>query len=550
MLRGATPRSWCFERGGGAGPLLLNVPHRGRLAPRAAATAAEQRGKPSVVVVGGGWAGFSCTWQLLKQGFAVRLLDAAENPGGLSSGWRTPGGRGVEAGIKGFWYHYKNIDRLVDEELCLPESPFTPYTSSTFWSPAGKVVKAPIFQDLPRLPSPLSSLVYTLQDFPNLSILDRLSAWPLLKAFLEFDLDEASFVKYDRMSARELFFREGVSQELYDQFLEPVLLALLFVPLENLSAATALAVLNNYVLAHQPDFDVRWCRGSVAEQIFGPWVHRILEAGGVIEGGTAVEKIAVRNNRVASLRARRGGTTLEYTPDYVVLAAGVGAIQAINRSSPELAAYEEFRAINNFDRVDVLAARLWFDTRVDMGDCSSNVVAGFDENVAGTFFDLNTLQPGEYGDEMGQVVEVDLYNAAGFMSLDDSRIIEEVQQRYLGRCFEGFRNATVVDASVLKFPRAVTKFVPGSHAWMPPIRSSVANLFFAGDYVKHGPNEHGARGLSQEKAYVTGMQAALECSRAEGLPIPAAAVPIDVEPDEEHIAFLKGAVRSARELSL
>ena len=60
------------------------------------------------------------------------------------------------------------------------------------------------------------------------------------------------------MSARELFLSSGVSQELYQQFLEPVLLALLFVPLENLSAATALAVLNNYVLAHQPDFDVRW----------------------------------------------------------------------------------------------------------------------------------------------------------------------------------------------------------------------------------------------------------------------------------------------------
>jgi hypothetical protein len=34
----------------------------------------------------------------------VTLVDAAENPGGLSTGWRTPKGRAVEAGIKGFWY--------------------------------------------------------------------------------------------------------------------------------------------------------------------------------------------------------------------------------------------------------------------------------------------------------------------------------------------------------------------------------------------------------------------------------------------------------------
>ena len=34
----------------------------------------------------------------------MTLLEAAANPGGLSAGWRTPGGRAVEAGMKGFWY--------------------------------------------------------------------------------------------------------------------------------------------------------------------------------------------------------------------------------------------------------------------------------------------------------------------------------------------------------------------------------------------------------------------------------------------------------------
>ena len=41
---------------------------------------------------------------LAEQGYSVTLLDGAETPGGLSAGWRTPQGRAVEAGIKGFWY--------------------------------------------------------------------------------------------------------------------------------------------------------------------------------------------------------------------------------------------------------------------------------------------------------------------------------------------------------------------------------------------------------------------------------------------------------------
>ncbi len=49
-------------------------------------------------------AGFGAAKHLSQQGYNVTLIDASPNPGGLSAGWRTPQGRAVEAGIKGFWY--------------------------------------------------------------------------------------------------------------------------------------------------------------------------------------------------------------------------------------------------------------------------------------------------------------------------------------------------------------------------------------------------------------------------------------------------------------
>lgn len=56
--------------------------------------------------MGGGWAGFAAALALAKAGgVEVTLLDASENPGGLSSAFTTPGGQIVlEAGIKGAWY--------------------------------------------------------------------------------------------------------------------------------------------------------------------------------------------------------------------------------------------------------------------------------------------------------------------------------------------------------------------------------------------------------------------------------------------------------------
>ena len=47
----------------------------------------------------------------------MTLLDGSPNPGGLSAGWRTPQGRSVEAGVKGFWYSL--YSKLVSAPECM-----------------------------------------------------------------------------------------------------------------------------------------------------------------------------------------------------------------------------------------------------------------------------------------------------------------------------------------------------------------------------------------------------------------------------------------------
>ena len=42
---------------------------------------------------------------------------------------------------------------------------------------------------------------------------------------------------------------------------------------------------------------------------------------------------------------------------------------------------------------------------------------------------------------------------------------------------------------------------------MPSTLTSLAGVYMAGDWLAQGPGTHGAKGLSQEKAYVTGLQA-------------------------------------------
>ena len=75
---------------------------------------------------------------------------------------------------------------------------------------------------------------------------------------------------------------------------------------------------------------------------------------------------------------------------------------------------------------------------------------------------------------------------------------------------EGGGGIAVEDVAVVRVGNAVSHFAPGTYRNFPGIRSeSLENLCFAGDWVDRG----GHRSWSQEKAYVTGLQAAGPPSR-------------------------------------
>lgn len=75
-----------------------------------------------------------------------------------------------------------------------------------------------------------------------------------------------------------------------------------------------------------------------------------------------------------------------------------------------------------------------------------------------------------------------------------------------------FANACVVDSWVGKYPGAVSWFSPGSYTLRPPLEGAgngvLPNVKCAGDWVRMGDREHGAKGLCQERAYVSGIEAA------------------------------------------
>lgn len=482
-----------------------------------------------VTVVGAGWAGLGATYHLAQQGYDVTLLEASPYPGGLVAGWQTPAGRSVEGGIHGFWYPYQNIFSLVRE---LGLSPFTPFTRSSQYSPAGLEVESPIFQNELRLPAPLGTFLYT--QFKRLPLIDRLSALPLLYAVVDFDNSDEAWWRYDKVTARELFKQFGVSGRLYKDSFEPMLLVGLFAPGEQCSAAAALGMLYYFILAHQPDFDVVWCRGTVGERIFNPWVERIEQVGGKVLTNKRVSDLILDSNGKA--KGVVCGDEV-FDTDAVIFAVSVSGIKKIVSGSACLQDYREFRDLSNLGGIDVLATRLWFESKINIRH-PSNACFGFEPTTGWTFFNLNELHD-EYRHEPGSVIEADFYHANQLLTMSDQQIVAQVQ-RDLATCVPAFREAKVIDFNVIRVPQGVTHFAPGSYQYLLPAHTRIENVFLSGDWVI---NRHGS--WSQEKAYVTGLEAANLVIERFGYGKEAKIIP--VEADEPHIQFARTINQVARD---
>ncbi|KAL5791235.1 hypothetical protein ACOSQ2_006123 [Xanthoceras sorbifolium] len=480
----------------------------------------EEKKKKKVLIVGSGWAGLGAAHHLCKQGFEVKVLDDGNGLGSPD-----------DVCIQGFWYPYQNIFSLVDE---LGIKPFTNWMKSAQYSDEGLEVEFPIFQDLPQLPTPFGTLLYT--QFNRVPLVDRLTSLALMAAVIDFDNTDTAWRKYDSVTARELFKQFGCSDRLYRDVIGPLLQVGLFAPAEQCSAAATLGILYYFILAHQKNFDLVWCRGTLKELIFEPWMDSMRTRGSEFLDGRKVTDF-VFDEETGCVSAVACGDE-KYNADAVILAIGISALQELVKNSAALCTREEFVKVLNLACIDVISVKLRFDRKVIIPN-ASNACSGFGDSFAWTFFDLNQIHD-EHKEDLVTVLQADFYHANELLPLKDEHVLEKVMS-CLSKCIKDFDTATVTDKQIQRFPKFLTHYFPGSYKYMMRGSTSFANLFMAGDWIT---TRHGS--WSQEKSYVTGLEAANLV--VDYLEDGSFAKIVPVEEDEPHIEALRNLNRRFNEI--
>ena len=132
----------------------------------------------------------------------------------------------------------------------------------------------------------------------------------------------------------------------------------------------------------------------------------------------------------------------------------------------------------------------------------ANVAATSLRGAGATFFMLDQLQNAEQdalwggGEPQGSVVASDFYNSTAIAALSDQEIVNTLLYELLPWAVPS-RLAQVLEFEVRRYPGSVSLFSPGSFSKRPPLQTALPSVVCAGDWVRMGEREHGAKGCAR-----------------------------------------------------
>jgi uncharacterized protein with NAD-binding domain and iron-sulfur cluster len=546
----------------------------------------------TVVVIGGGWAGFSAADALTTAKWPgsagdgavnVRLLDASpRGPGGLAGGWRTPVlGRPVEAGLHGFWREYRNTFAAIERIGLDLDDVLTPFQPSVLYSQSGRVALAPVLgsgklsnekpslqnvdwsnpsKSLSRiaelLPPPLDiALLSEFSPDSPLSVADRLSALGLLGAWADFEQEDAdSWARYDKISAESLFLATaGVSTTLYQELVSPLLHVLPMTPGYDCSAAAALSCFHVFALQAAGAFDVRWCRGTISERIFNPWAKLLQSTGRVnIQGSAKVTSVRAVSDSESKLIVTVNDEE-EIECDAVVFAVGISAAQRLISACPPLAAAPQTERWDALRAVTCVAVRLFFrPSTADSGFLPPGIFEAMKDSpvaVCGArignipqlsetgfcIYDLQRLQDDfSATNSTCASLEVDFFRADDIANIANDTQVTELTLRAISAALNigPIDPDLVIDVSVVRARNAVSHFCVDSASRSPSVKLA-RGIYMCGDWI----DRTGHASWSTEKSVVTGRQAASVIAADFGMECDATVIP--AAPDTVQLSSLR-----------
>ncbi len=416
--------------------------------------------RPTVVVVGGGWAGLAAAVALVERGVAVQLFERRAVLGGRAYSYRArEAGHSVDNGqhlmmgcydaTLGFLRRIGAADRVEEQ----------PQLSVPFLHPDRGTA---VFR-CASAPSPLHLTLGALR-YAHLSPAERLK---LLVGGMRIAL---GYRGGSSATVAEALAAAGQGANLRTCFWDPLAIAVLNELPERASVDLFAEVLRRVFFAPARASRIVFPRAGLSELCAEPAARAIERGGGSIETGPAVRALALADGRVCGVSVH--GRAEPVPADAVLLAVPPAATRALLpdalRDAPAL------RGIGDIKAAPIVSVHLWYDRTFPAAR-----MAGFLDGPIHWLF-KPPMQP-ESGTYLTLVV-----SGAYELAEKPPDEIRAIALRELDRYVPALRGQAPVDALVVKETSATYAATPSEQALRPKTRTEIANLYLAGDWTDTG----------------------------------------------------------------
>jgi squalene-associated FAD-dependent desaturase len=429
-------------------------------------------------VIGGGLAGLSSAVALAEAGLQVRLLEKRPHLGGRATSYTLPDGSEVD--------NCQHVTLGCCTNL------------ADFYSRVGAAGKIRFYDRLYFVDaqgrrstmeaSPLPPPLHMAPSFLLFSPLDLADKRAIANAMMEIAVRGGDPPGISGISMLGWLERMKQTPAAIERFWRVVLVSALDEELSRTDARYGIEVFWKAFLANKGGYRVGIPSVPLGD-LYGGCREAIVQRGGEVRLRSGIREIRIRENRFVSVAMEDG---YEVSADACIAAVPHDAL--LNLLPKEMGTGNgSLAGLRNIKTSPITGVHLWYDRTVmtepflTLLDHSTQWV--FNKTLLYKTDETDrsnarpTGQSGQPSDADGQYLQL-VISASYDLVVKSRQEIIDLCRRELAEVLPATREAQLRKATVIKEINATFSPEPGVDRWRPPQKSTVANLFLAGDWTR------------------------------------------------------------------
>ena len=428
----------------------------------------EQNNDISVTIIGGGLSGISAAINLIQKGFKITLIEKRPYLGGRTFSFADSNTNDqVDNGQHLFMGCFKNFIKLL-KSLSVYDKVYTQKSLKTEILSKGKIG---ILKSLPYLGK--FHMSPSLLRYPHVNFKDKIRIiYGMIKADL-INLNDNNAIKLDKITFRKWLENNYQNENTIKNIWNLIILPTLNDDISNVSAYMGLMVIKNSILAKPKEASLGYSKSGLSQLLDMPTQDFINQRSGKILLNQNVKSLNFNNDKLENIKLSKD---IVIKSDFYIFAIPFNELT--NLLTKNILIQKDLNKISNLSFSPIIAIHLWFDKII-----MNQEFLALLESPIQWVFNRNKIE--EKPNSQKQHLCISISGASDLINLSKNELIK-LSLKEINKYFPNANSSKLIHSIVIKQPNATIRHLPNSYEYRPESKTSIKNLFLAGDWTKTG----------------------------------------------------------------